>query len=204
MRRLSVVLVVVAAVAMPTFGGMTNQRWDFDSAPATWTNILPETDNNPYGQASMAMSGTGLTYFAIEPRLVGGTDAKMVMTIPNSPVVDGWKWVEVKIGYMDYSGDPAPPQWSWTLDTEPVTKPISSGSQGTSPYTANTFPCEEWTWLFEVAPNPQLETVTLNMAGGPWYVDYVEVNTECVPVPGATLLALLGLGAAGAKLRRFV
>jgi len=55
----------------------------------------------------------------------------------------------------------------------------------------------------EWQPNPPWEEVTFtNIGYDPIYLDNLHVATECVPVPGAVLLGVLGLGAAGLKLRR--
>jgi len=78
-------------------------------------------------------------------------------------------------------------------------------SFGSNPYTIQYYQAIE--------PNPPWEELVIDLSiialpGGPpmgsVYLTDLQIATECVPVPGATLLALLGLGAAGTKLRRFV
>jgi len=71
----------------------------------------------------------------------------------------------------------------------------------------NTYTVQYWT---EIEPNPPYEDFYIALdvfdpsSCTAIYLTDLQIATECVPVPGATLLALLGLGAAGAKLRRFV
>jgi len=194
----------------------TNQRWDLIDVPLTRTtmlnpninynnNIQPETDNNPYGDPVMAMFGEGLTHYVLGGMLGDplGNPSTIVMTIPNSPITDGWKWIEVTIGYIDYTGDPASPEgFEFQLITTPGTVLTSSGSMGTSFY-SNPLPCEQLTWRFEVVPNPQSELlgILINHDAGQsaaYFIDFVEVTTECIPEP--TSLILLGLG--GLALRR--
>jgi hypothetical protein len=58
-----------------------------------------------------------------------------------------------------------------------------------------------------VVPNPVQEVFWLDMfvpPGGELYIDSIHIATECVPVPGAVLLCVLGLSVAGVTLRKSV
>jgi len=224
MKRLILSTCMLFFLADSALGGMmTNQRWDFFDVELTTTTMLnpninynnhiePETDNNPYGDPFISMYGEGLTHMMpINPGLMGdlqGNPSTMVITIPNSPFTDGWKWIEVEIGYMNYPGYAGPEAFEFQLITKPATTLISSGPMGTSSYDVNGMPFEELTWRFEVVPNPQSEMVGILfnhdlLQSASYFIDYVDVTTVCVPVPGAVLLGILGLGAAGIKLRKF-
>ena len=66
-----------------------------------------------------------------------------------------------------------------------------------------TGPWHTWT---EVEPNPPWEDKIIyfeTTAGSSAYVDNVHIATECVPVPGAVLLGMIGLSVAGVELRKF-
>ncbi len=57
----------------------------------------------------------------------------------------------------------------------------------------------------QLQPNPAWEDIILtNQTGALILLQSVHVATECVPVPAAVLLGMLGLGVAGMKLRKHV
>jgi hypothetical protein len=61
----------------------------------------------------------------------------------------------------------------------------------------------------EFQPNPPWEEIVFTLecdgdnSDNYIYLDSLHIATECVPVPGAFLLGILGLGVAGYKLRKF-
>jgi hypothetical protein len=55
-----------------------------------------------------------------------------------------------------------------------------------------------------IVPNPDLETITFELRGTGGFLTSVSVDTLCiVPVPGAILLAGIGLGAVGLTRKQF-
>jgi hypothetical protein len=71
----------------------------------------------------------------------------------------------------------------------------------------NSNPKDYWrimTMGWTIVPNPDLETITFELRGTGGFLTSVSVDTLCiVPVPGAILLAGIGLGAVGLTRKQF-
>ncbi len=87
---------MILLLAVPALGGLTYQRWDFVNYS---DGMAPNIDNNPYGTA--ALTAASLTHSPIFQWMqdLSGSGSVTTIEIPNSDVTDGWKWIEVTIGY---------------------------------------------------------------------------------------------------------
>ncbi len=184
------------AFAGPLGYGETHQEWTFDDDdnPAE-----PESDPdlNPYGTATAIIeSGAGaappewLLDFAgragvwqAEPLV------ELVMEVPNQMVDNPYKDIYVEIGFLG------------ELDGFAVYPVPFGGSMGLiRPHEVEVDPVNGWKKLIgwhRLEPNPGRERICYSFSGAA-AVDYVIVNTVCVPEP--LTISLLGLG--GLMLRR--
>jgi len=187
--------------------GSTWQEWDFltdDSLAA------PEDYYNPYSNPTAGLSGqNGQVDFkwndAIE---LGGVtrsgvwtgDPLMIdLTIPNTEYTGGYKEVWMEIGYAAGWIDPMPTLVAYDAGggTDFVVERIGyyGGSAGG----------DLWKYLvvgWRIEPNPQLEEINIGLHGTGGFLDYVTVDTACIPAPGAVLLGSIGVGLVGWLRRR--
>ena len=188
MRKLTAVLIslclctIASAVTVPA---TTYQEWHFDT-PAN--PALPEVDLNDYGTASIDISAQGDVHGAAGyydewlGRLgVWHADiTQLTITVPNNPIPNEYKEVWVEVGFRGNLvewGILDPPAGATLLGST-----VNAAGGG-------------WQVLnigWEIRPNPDSETIFLEFWDSGADVDYVIVDTICVPEP--TTICLLGLG----------
>lgn len=203
-----VVCLCVLAMAVPCLGddlnpppwrkddGVTRQEWDFlSNNPTPPPNMLV----NPYGiPQAQVWPGAGQAWWGEWGDRLGvwPLSGAMEFRIPNRPEPLPYKDIWVQITWA-----PQAP------DTYPVVTEVISGTHGS---VVGEIGLEEtfeeppagafWyhtTFAMRLMPNPDVEVVRID---GLIMVDQVVIDTICAPEPG--MLVLLGLGAAGALLRR--
>lgn len=200
-EKLLLMLVVVMFVAGPALAvplgyGETHQEWTFDDDdnPAE-----PESDPdlNPYGTATAIIeSGTGAAPPEWLLNFAGRTGVwqaeplvEITIEVPNQMVANPYKEIYVEIGFLG------------ELDSFAV-YPVPSGDTLAliRPHEIVVDPVNDWKKLmawYRLEPNPDKEYICYGFSGAA-AVDYVKINTVCVPEP--LTISLLGLG--GLMLRR--
>jgi hypothetical protein len=164
----------------------TYQMWTFDDDD---TLALPEISSNSYGmaEANIIVSGTVHTdlpgwydTYLGRPGVWHGDLADVTLTIPNQPIPNLYKevWMEVGCRGIFLGCDVISPQagvtsLGWSL--------VSAG-QG----------WETLVFGFRIEPNPDLEVIHFLLKNSGADVDYIIVDTICIPEP--TALALLAVG----------
>ena len=190
------------ALAAPSLGwnrgdpGTTYQVWTFDDAD---NPALPEIDENPYGTATatIADNSSGWAETFLDHSGVWGNHPEPLeisLYIPNRQVRSPYKEIYLEIGYKgtvtEVSVDPVPAGDSvdLTLQDTILVDPVNLWYKAI--YTGRIY------------PNPDAETIFIGSTGTGGFVDYIAVDTICVPAPGAILLGGIGAGLVGWVRRR--
>ncbi len=231
MKRLITLCTLVAVVVAagpakadisitPAMGkNFTYQRWDFDTSETQfgnkdWGPIYAETYENPYFDPLGAPPVATLTTWGVaddagwyhDPDVMHGALITATLEIPNESDPGFLKIVQIEAAYMNASMDPfirvsttTAGSTATEVGTAAIDGPDASGWW-------------EVTSTWNINPQPASEKIELAFFGGSIAegvygvdLDYIEVATVCVPVPvpAAILLGMLGLGAAGVKLRKY-
>ncbi|HLB75283.1 MAG TPA: hypothetical protein VJJ98_14780 [Sedimentisphaerales bacterium] len=198
MKRMLFALLVCTLLGGPVFAvpslgwtrgdpGSTYQVWTFDdndNHPA-----LPELDRNPYGTPEAAISGGGwfTSYFGRSGVWGSPGALEISLYIPNREVRSEWKEIWIEIGYK--GGIP-----------ELSVYPIPDGDSVELIYQHKVLVDEDNRWwkaiyVWHIEPNPDAEIIFISAAGTG--IDYIKVDTMCIPAPGAILLGGIGVGLVG-------
>lgn len=172
-------------------GFTTSQQWTFDTPSVG----APEWSVNPFGSPNAVTNGTWLPSFGNSNGLVDIRDGQLIdFFIPNRPnpaMIKNCWW------QISYYGGGTPFQ-TLTSPGSNVTnfqslEIISDPSDGKI----------TWTVSFDIIPQPEWERIILSTEVGSsntLTVDSFAFGTHCVPEPAS--LAAIGIGLAGAALRR--
>ena len=209
-------LIASHAVANSTPGYIANglMDWNRGAANTTWQEwdflagnnaASPEGSHNSYGNPSIVLRevpvknsdiafGWHENYFG-RTGVWSGDAVYADVLIPNTDNTGGSKTVWMEIGFA-----------AAKIDQFPIVVPYIAGDQ------AGNFGVEQlslsvtrdgdsnW-WILQaswlIVPNPQSEKITFGFAGTGGYIDYITVDTQCVPVPGAIIISGMGIAFVG-------
>lgn len=198
MSRLSIIVscFILIFATSTTMAGVayTYQRWDFenDDNPA-YPDPTTLIQSGVCGDPTANLYTTGNpSLFYWSPDYIGrdgvwgGEPLIVELTIPNSNFIppDSYKTISLE---MDFRGtlDPS----SINIFTDPKGGSVSLPSSSISPAG------DGWKTLnvsWEITPNPLSELICMSISGTGGFVDFITVETYCIPEPATVML--LGLG----------
>lgn len=199
MKRMLFVLVVSALLGGPVFAvpslgwtrgdpGSTYQVWTFDDND---NPAIPEIDRNPYGTPEATIAENGAWHYASYAGRQGvwgnhPNPLQIDLYIPNREVRSPWKDIRIEIYYKGtvtgVAVDPIP-------QSDPVELTLFK-----PPLLVD--PVNLWykaIYIGRIFPNPDAEIVHIGAIGTGGFINYIMVDTMCVPAPGAILLGSIGV-----------
>ena len=213
MKRLILISVLFTFMAAPAFGNptgdgvsphlggwvpghprATHQYWDFTKN--VYTNGQPydyyadpptELDNPSFAKAFISGVYDGVSSFTADPT-TSVIDVLMEIENFKNPAV---KTIWVDIGFQgeltNFSATGTGAGLTYT------TTVLSSGG-----------PSGAAEFGFKIVPNPWKEDIFFTIGGVEATLDWIHVDTICIPAPGAVILCTIGLGLVGLLRQRKV
>lgn len=180
--------------------GSTYQSWDFLTNAKD--DITPDDDQNPYGTATLTISGSyfeSTGYYIVGPSSyaehdgVWGFKSTMIIDIPNNPVENPYKevWLQITFAGVTSAGTAATPnifmlpEGNEAAAVEMRPDLVNLIDLGDGYYHA--------TYHGILIPNPESEIAVIMPAECTLYVDDLIVETICVPEPATVALLCAGL-----------
>ena len=165
----------------------TYQQWMFDDAD---NPAVPEISYNTYCTASAQITLGGATH-GRQPGWYNSwwgrqgvwvsNETTVTLTIPDSPIANTYKEVWVEMVF-----------WGELLPDTGITNPAHGVTKLAETLEYTTDAWRIWNVGWRIEPNPAEETIFIHMLNSGAIVDYITVDTLCVPEP--TTICLLGLG----------
>jgi len=209
MKRTAFILAVCAFLAAPVLAvpsldwtrgdpGSTYQVWTFDDDE---TVAMPEIDENPFGTATATITNGALPTqipefyaFAYYDEYIGregvwsGDPILMEIYIPNREVRSEYKEIVLEIGWrgeaLNFLVEPVPGGVVDLLHQDTIV--VDSENLW-----------YESIYVWRIWPNPDAEIIFLDASGTGGQIDYISIDTMCIPAPGAILLGSIGVGVVG-------
>jgi hypothetical protein len=195
-KKLIIIIAVVVALAggqALALPGETFQAWTFD---ADDNPTVPEISLNPYGTATATISGGAAppewiaTLLGRDRVWQGEGLLELDIEIPNQMIHNPYKEISIEIGFLgdltEFSVLPIPVGGI----VDETSRSIEDTGAGWKKLTAS----------YRIEPNPERELLCYMFSGDIAAVDYVKVNTVCVPEP--LTISLLGFGGLMVRRRR--
>ncbi len=194
------ILMTAPVVAVPSLGwwergapGATYQKWTFDDND---NPAAPEIDQNPFGTAQATMTTTG------NPALFGWMGGYLGRSgVWIGKLLDIELWIPNQFGPREYKEIWLEMEFRATSGNISITPVYSGSPDGTVTLIDQDIQLVDpvnywyrWTAGWVITPNPNEEYITINLGGSGGQIDYVAVDTICIPVPGAFLLSTIGVG----------
>jgi hypothetical protein len=183
----------------------TYQEWTFDDAD---NPAAPEVSDNSYGTAIAVIDPIGYTegnapgWYASYMGRNGvwvGNMTTITLTIPNKPDLNLYKEIWVEVGCRGH----LPPQVPDDVITPAQGFSLGEGYSVLTPqgsdvedlgFSFTTFQ-SGWRKLvfgLRIYPNPALETISFTLLNSGADIDYIIVDTICIPEPATLALLVLG------------